>query len=85
MKFLLVYDLKSPNQNYDSLYRALACLSAVRISESCWTISRNNISAFFLKSYLTQYIDSNDILFIAQIKESSYKNIPIEAINLLNN
>ena len=83
MKLLLVYDLRSPNQNYDSLYRALSCLSAIRIAESCWIVVNDNISAFSLKAYISQYIDSNDVLYIARINEAFYENIPIEAVHLL--
>lgn len=81
MKLLLVYDLRSPSQNYDSLYRALACLSAVRIAESCWIVVNDLVSIFSLKAYLSQYIDSNDVLFIARINEVFYENLPIEAIH----
>lgn len=83
MKFIISYDLRNPGQNYTSLYSALSCLAAVRITESCWLVQTENINVFGLRNYLSQFLDCNDILFVARIMEFSQKNLSAEAIGIL--
>ena len=82
MKIIVSYDLRAPGQNYTSFYRALRCLEAVKITESCWLIhSQKNV--FELRDYLSQFLDYNDILFVARTREFSQKNLTVEAIDIL--
>lgn len=84
MRYLIIYDLISPSQNYNALYKALKIFPEhIRITESCWVIREKNVSVIKLREYLSQYLDYNDKLFVTKISEFSHINLPAEAINIL--
>ena len=84
MKYLVTYDLKKPTKNYSALYRAISIFpERVKITESCWVILAQNVSVSSLRNYLSEYLDSNDILFVTRINEYAQKNLSLEIIDSL--
>lgn len=66
MTMTVDYDLNKPGQNYERLFKALETLGAKRILLSKWILS-SNLTAEALGTYLGQFIDANDRLFVAEL------------------
>lgn len=66
--FFLSYDLRN-DRDYQSLYDELEEFNAVRVLESCWCFKRFNTNAEGLRNYFSQFIDSDDSLWVSQVAE----------------
>ncbi len=64
--FLLSYDLRN-DRDYQPLYDELAKFKAVRVLESCWCFKYPGTNARRLRDYFSQYIDSDDGLWVSEI------------------
>lgn len=69
--FVITYDLKTPGQDYQTLYDELNRLSAHRALESFWLLSVNN-TAQEVHDHLKSFIDSNDSLFVAELTKNKH-------------
>lgn len=74
--FLISYDLRKPDYDYQPLYEALAKISAKHIQDSVWGL-RTSSSAAVVFDFLWQHMHSGrDRLFVVPFnKESDYKAI----------
>ena len=72
--FLISYDLRKPDYNYDPLYEALAKIKAKHIQDSVWGVN-NTSSAAVIFDYLWQHMHSEkDRLFVVNFdKGDDYK------------
>ncbi len=62
--YIVIYDLRAPGRNYESLYRAIKNYGTWgKISESAWAIvsSKNSVE---IRNDLMKYLDRNDRLMI---------------------
>jgi hypothetical protein len=64
--YTLNYDLRK-QRDYQKLYDELAEFKAVRILESQWCFNRVNTTAVGLRDHFSQFIDSDDGLFVAEV------------------
>lgn len=73
--FIISYDLIAPNKDYTALYEAIKTYGTYsKVNESLWVINSNRSSIDIL-NYLSNYIDSNDRLFVAKLTgESAWIN-----------
>ncbi len=80
--FLISYDLRKPDYDYQPLYDALAEINAKHVQDSVWGV-RTTDSAGVVFDYLWQYMhNQKDRLFVVPFDKSwNYKSI--NAINRL--
>lgn len=64
--YYVSYDLDKPGQDYTDLTGAIRTIGGVRILLSDWLV-KGSFSAVQLRDYLTQFLDSNDRLFVAEL------------------
>jgi CRISPR/Cas system-associated endoribonuclease Cas2 len=72
--FLVSYDLRKPDYDYDPLYAALAKIKAKHIQESVWGVNTTS-SAEVVFDYLWQHMhNERDRLFVVTFdKSQDYK------------
>lgn len=69
--FAISYDLSSPTQNYDNLYRAIeSCGSWWRCLESTWLLS-SNMTALDIANRLWGELDADDKLLVTPVAPGS--------------
>lgn len=64
--YIVIYDLRAPGRNYESLYQAIKNYGTWgKISESAWAIvsSKNSVE---IRNDLMKYLDRNDRLMIVK-------------------
>ncbi len=62
--YIISYDLRAPNRDYDSLYTAIKQYSRwARINESVWAVVTDS-SAMQIRDNLKSQMDGNDRLFV---------------------
>lgn len=67
--FCVSYDLRAPERNYEDLYNAIKSFGTWwHQTESVWFIASNK-GASDIRDYLIQYTDSNDKLFVIEVKK----------------
>lgn len=73
--YIVSYDLRAQGRNYEQLYAALKNYPKwAMINESVWAIVTEK-SAVDIRDNLTQYIDSNDRLFVIKSGvEAAWRN-----------
>lgn len=73
--YIVIYDLCSPGQNYDGLYKKLkSFLYWGKLSESAWAIISSNDSVA-IRDSLSMLIDKNDrLLVIRSGTEAAWQN-----------
>lgn len=65
--YLISYDLRNPDRNYEELYSGIKSFGYWwHQSGSVWMLVSDK-SSTDVRNYLSQYIDKNDKLFVAQI------------------
>jgi len=81
--FLISYDLRKPDHDYDPLYDGLAKIKAKHVQDSVWGV-RTRSSAEEVFDYLWQFMhNEKDRLFVVPFdKEQEYK--AKNSINALN-
>lgn len=67
--FIVSYDLKSPGKDYSNLYDAIRRYTSCRILDSVWLVDSSE-SAAQIRDYLKGYIDSNDELLVARLRQA---------------
>lgn len=70
--FIIIYDLKVPGRDYNSLYDAIKALSNdyQHPLESTWFVaSDGNLSSQGIYDVLRETIDDNDNLFVANLND----------------
>ena len=75
--YIISYDLRSPYQNYEALYKAIKSFSYWgKITESTWAIlAENTHNATSIRNYLQNYIDKDDRIFVIRSgKEAAWNN-----------
>lgn len=66
MTYWVSYDLDKPGQDYTDLINAIRKLGGERILFSDWLV-KGNFTAEQLRDHLTQFMDSNDRIFVAAL------------------
>lgn len=70
MVYLVSYDLRKPDRNYDDLIKELKSFGTWwHQTGSVWVIVTSKTTAE-VRDYLMQFIDKNDKLFVAQIHKN---------------
>ena len=70
MVFIVTYDLKKPDRDYEDLVKGLKSFGTWwHQTGSAWLIVTNK-STLEVRDYLKQFIDSNDQLFVAQLQKN---------------
>lgn len=70
MVYLVAYDLKKPDRNYDDLISGLKSFGTWwHQTGSVWVIVTSKTTAD-VRDYLRQFMDSNDKLFVVQIQKN---------------
>lgn len=70
MVYIVAYDLRKPDRNYDDLIKELTSFGIWwHQSGSVWLIVTSKTTAE-VRDYLMQFIDSNDKLFVSQIQNN---------------
>lgn len=70
-KLLVTYDLNNPGQNYYALYDYLSEYDHIHPMESVWIIRTNKDCKSVRNEILSQILDPNDKLYIANVDRSS--------------
>ena len=84
MKYIIDYDLRAPGRNYDDLITAIKAYGSwAKICKSTWAIKSDSSSAA-IRDNLMQYIDKNDVLFVAAFSGWSSLNLPKDVVDWLN-
>jgi hypothetical protein len=66
---LITYDLNSPGQNYDNLYKEIKSLGEwAHYLDSTWFVN-TNLSGVEIREKLKKVIDKNDHVFICTVKD----------------
>lgn len=87
-KYLVVYDLRGLNKNYDGLIKRIEEFpTSLKINNSSWLIV-TSFSAVDVRDILKEYIDSDDSLFVGKLTgEAAWYNAdskPDDIKNALN-
>ena len=84
MRYLITYDLNSPGQYYEELYKAIKGLGDwIHAMQNTWFI-KSRYSAKQIRDHLTSVIDHGDKLFVCEINDWAAYGIS-DAGNWLNN
>ena len=67
MLYLIAYDLRGSNRDYDKLWKTLDKLGAQRVLHSVWAMPANGKSPSKIRNRLTKHIDKNDRLLVAEV------------------
>ena len=67
MRYVISYDLRKPDRDYQSLYEALESIGAERVLQSQWGVRRNNTKAAKLRDHFWQFMDRNDGILVTAI------------------
>lgn len=70
MRYLVSYDLMAPGKDYKPLWKALADISAVRVLDSEWAVTRYNTTPLKLAEYIAQFMDTNDRLLVTEMPDN---------------
>ncbi len=74
-KYIISYDLRKPDYDYQPLYDALAEISAVHIQDSVWAV-RSDDTAEIIFGYLWQFMhNQKDRLLVVEMQEQNWKNM----------
>ena len=69
---LITYDLKMQGKDYETLIDAIKSFPKwARLQGSVWYI-KSDLSARQVKEFLSDYIDNNDSLFVAEMKDAAW-------------
>ena len=73
-KYIISYDLRKPDFDYQPLYDALGAIGATHIQDSVWVV-RNDDSADSLAQYLWGHMhNQKDRLLVVEMQERNWKN-----------
>jgi len=74
--YIVSYDLVSPGQNYEALYKAIKSYgNHYHMMESVWLISTIE-KATAIRDKLRQHVDGNDKLFVGKLTgEAAWSNL----------
>lgn len=74
--YIVIYDLCSPGQNYEELYKKLKSFPHWgKLSESAWAII-SSLDAVAIRDCLSLLIDKNDRLFVVRSgTEAAWQNM----------
>lgn len=74
--FIIMYDLRSPGQDYVQLHQAIKSFGIWgKITESSWAIV-SNLTAEAIRNFLLGYIDRNDRIMVIQSgKVAAWHNV----------
>lgn len=67
MLYIISYDLRNPNRDYQTLYDELDRLQAKRVLESLWAVRRTSTDAGRLRDHMKGFIDGDDRVLVAAI------------------
>lgn len=84
--YFITYDLRKPGQDYHNLYKEIKKLGTwTHPVESVWFV-RAPYTESTIRNRLSDHIDSNDILIIAELKPGMWasSNLAASTQNLLN-
>jgi len=72
MIFLITYDLREPGRDYTSLYDAIKEIGDYNHPlESVWLIANDSMDVAKITTYLKNYMDKSDLIFVIDITESN--------------
>lgn len=81
--YLVSYDLDKPGQDYPDLIARLKQFGAQRVLYSEWLMV-NNASSQAIRDDLLRFMDSNDRLFVAELKNNAaWQRLMIEGSAVL--
>jgi len=73
-KYIISYDLRKPDFDYQPLYNTLDVIGATHIQDSVWAV-RSNDSAQDIAEYLWQHMhNEKDRLLVVEMKEGNWKS-----------
>ena len=64
MRYLISYDLRKPDRDYQKLWDALDAMKAEPVLDSQWIAKRTKTSVEKLRDHFKKVIDSNDRLLV---------------------
>lgn len=74
--YVVSYDLRNPQRDYDRLYARLSAWGALQVLESVHLIASDQSSSSDLRDDLARYIDANDGLFVARLTgEAAWRSL----------
>ncbi|MXY86294.1 MAG: CRISPR-associated protein Cas2 [Chloroflexi bacterium] len=68
MRYLISYDLRAPNRDYERLYSALDGIGAKRVLESAWAVQVTNMGAAGIRDWVRQYTDDDDGVLVSPLQ-----------------
>ena len=82
--FLITYDLHRPAQNYPKIEEAIHKLGTwCHLQQSVWIVKTDS-SSENLRDYLMDYIDSDDALFVTELRGiSAWTGVSLSNFNWL--
>ena len=84
-KYLVVYDLRGSNKNYDGLIERIEEFpTSLKINNSSWLVV-TSFSAVDVRDTLETYIDNDDSLFVGALSgEAAWYNADSKATDIKN-
>lgn len=84
MKYLIIYDLHAPEQNYDQLIATIKLLPAWKhVCGSCWSVKTESPCSQ-VRDCLLPYIDPNDRLLVVPFSSFCSRNLPDDIYDFLS-
>lgn len=77
--YVLEYDVRAKNHDYQPLYDELATFDAVRVLKSFWCFKRFNTTATGLRDHFKQFVHKDDGLAVFESSETNWSTINAEA------
>lgn len=78
MRYLISYDLRKPNKDYEALYKSLAHLKAKKVLDSQWVTNHTGTNAENLRDYIWKSMDSDDGLLVTSLESKDWAGIGLE-------
>lgn len=73
-KYIISYDLRKPDYDYQPLYDALGNIGATHIQDSVWAVQSDDAGGD-LAGYLWQYMhNQKDRLLVVEMREGNWKS-----------
>jgi hypothetical protein len=81
-RFLVSYDLRKPDRNYEPLWNRLRDWKGMRALESAWIIEWTTTSVL-LRDDLMKYIDANDGLLVVKVDDAAWLSLQPSALTIV--
>lgn len=76
--YLIEYDVRSKNHDYDPLYKELTQFNAVRVLKSLWCFRRLQTNVRNLRDHFKTFVHADDGLCVVEVDEAAWATFNAE-------